>query len=201
MWPPVQLVVGILYTALLVRVLYGVMRLLGLSELRDDQSRVPGHQAHTASATQPNDHLTTPSGSLRAVGAEESSQARQAWTAISWESINLRVGPNYKKNKKKAPTARPLLQTVHVDAASSEWKVYTDGDADIACLPPEVAAAASERTPPLRASTGSSPPPPLPRYLVIAVHIPQYSSGASDGPNVRFYYTLAVPPELRKEPG
>ena len=135
---------------------------------------------------------------LRAVTAEAVAHAHHAWAPIAWESIKLRVGPDYKRKKKKAPTAAPLLPCVGVELLRAEQKVYSDGHVDAACLPPEVAAAAAEPTPPHRPSAAT--PPPLPRFLVVNVHVPSYGGPEPDGPNLRIAFVLAVPPDLRSEP-
>ena len=116
-----------------------------------------------------------------------------AWSPVDHRDIKLRVGPNYKKNKKKAPSGPALLQCVGVDLISAPRKVFSDGACDAACLPPEIAAAAAEQTPP----PGSGGP--LPRFLVVTISMPKYSSGATDGPNMRWAVFHGVHPSLRDD--
>ena len=49
---------------------------------------------------------------LREVSLEEMVSARDSWSGVHWESIKLRVGPNYRKHRKKQPTTEPLLDCV-----------------------------------------------------------------------------------------
>ena len=116
--------------------------------------------------------------------------ARHAWAPVDWRTILLRVGPNYKRRKRKAPTPAPLLPCIGVDILRADHKVFSDGQVDAACLPPEVAAAAAEA--PLD-------PNALPRFLAVTVSMPQYSGPAADGPNFRFFVLHAVPKSLRNE--
>ena len=131
------------------------------------------------------------------VAVDDVVHARAAWAPIDYESIRLRIGPNYRRNGQKAPTGKPLLPCISVQLLQSETKVFCDGDSDASCLPAEVQAAAAEPTPSPRADQK----PPLPRYLVVSFSMPRYSGSAESGPTLRFTYVYAVPPKLRSEPG
>ena len=125
-------------------------------------------------------------GTLREVPFAASVDAKHAWSTVGWEDIRLRCGPNYKRNKRKKPTAEPLLPCVGVDVFCAPRKLFSDGATGLACLPAEI-----------RAATAGSAP--LPRFLVVSVHMPNYASGAADGPNIRYTCYLVVPPELRSD--
>ena len=139
----------------------------------------------------------TSSHLLKEVASKDIEAARNSWSALRWHDIKLRCGPNYKRNKKKAPTDSPLLPCVGVDIFQVDSKAYSDGQVDKGVLPQAVAAAAAEPTP--RAS-GRGEPPPLPRYLVVGLHMPNYKGNQADGPGFRHCVYLAVPPGLRKQP-
>ena len=132
---------------------------------------------------------------LPMVSADKVDSARGVWAPMDWTSIMLRIGPNYRKHRQKAATEAPLLPCVGLQLMRCESKVYSDGCVDLACMPPEVAAAAAEPT-----HIGSGPPP-LPRFMIVTFCMPRYSGSAADGPTLRFTYVYAIPPELRSEPG
>ncbi len=141
-----------------------------------------------------------PSG-LPEVAPSEATTAQNAWSSVHWQDICLRVGPNYKQNKRKRPTKAPLLPLVGVDIFQAEQKVFCDGIKDAAYLPAEIVMAAAEAAPAGSLLDGTSgAQPPLPRYVVVCVHMPTYSGPATDGPNARFCFYLAVPSELRRDP-
>jgi hypothetical protein len=144
--------------------------------------------------------LVTALCGIRATSLEYVAGAHHAWSPIDWSTIRLRVGPDYRRHKRKAPTAQPLLPCVGVEVLNTPEKVFSDGIADARCLPPEVAAAAAEATPPVFDAKSSEPPPPLPRYLSVSISMPQYQGSAADGETVRVSVLHAVPQNLRKDP-
>ena len=211
----------VLYALLLLRVLFALGRLLWkvrsaqTADARASSDRgvtAVYSQSKGAGKTAPssggpvaaNGRPATPIAASSAMlpGATQIADARNAWAPLSWSDIRLRIGPNYKRNKKKGPTAAPLLPCVGVSVLQAEQKVFGDGITDAACLPPEVAAAAAEPTPPasIPGSSRAVAPPPLPRYLVVTVCMPKYTHGAADGPNLRFSFVLSVPSRLRTDP-
>lgn len=121
-----------------------------------------------------------------------------AWSPATWESIRLRTGPDYSRNKRKEPTAKPLVQCVGVHLNKLPSKLFGDGKLDAAFLPAKVVTAAAEPTPPQ--PTPGAPPPPLPRYLVVTWHMPRYQGRSADGPTLRCSYVFAVPAGLRHDP-
>ena len=52
------------------------------------------------------------------------SKAAHAWADLSAESFNVRCGPNYARNGKKAPSAAALGDVVAVDTFISEKKIF-----------------------------------------------------------------------------
>ena len=147
---------------------------------------------------------------LRPTSLEHSATARHAWAPINWRTIKLRVGPDYKRLKRKRPTSRPLLPCSGVDILQGERKVFSDGKLDASCLPPEVAAAATEPTPPRTpsdsdrstvdgSSSATSSEMPLPKFLAVSISMPRYSGPSVDGSNVRYHVFHQVPPTLRDD--
>lgn len=65
----------------------------------------------------------------------------------------------------------------------------------MSCLPLEVVQAAREEAAPAARSAMANVPA-LPRFLVVTIHMPHYSTGASDGANSRFSFYLAIPADL-----
>ncbi len=93
----------------------------------------------------PSGQLQPRPGGLPYVSPREVLSARGAWSRVDWSDLRLRIGPNYKRNKRKGPTLSPLLECVGVDIFQSPRKVFSDGEVDAACLPEEVALAAGCR--------------------------------------------------------
>ena len=111
-----------------------------------------------------------------------------AWGYVFWNTMRLRDGPDYRRNKIKRPASPPLLPCVGFDAFRTSRKLFTDcSEAQAACLPPEVLAAAREASP---------GPTELPRFLLVSVNMPTYSGPAADGPTLKFVVYFAVPPAL-----
>ena len=131
------------------------------------------------------------------VPTTEFETARHAWGPLQWETIRLRVGPNYRRNKQKAFTGAPILPCVGMDFFQAERKAYAEDGRSISYMPPEIVAAASE--PSGCDLTTPMQQPVLPRFVVISTYVPQYSSSASDGPNCTFIMYLRVPVDLREQ--
>jgi len=82
-----------------------------------------------------------------------------SWTRCPGGAFKVRCGPNYSKNRRKAPSAPSLYEVFAVDAYSSETKLAHIGR--VAELPPDPA-----------------PPPPdcgLPSYVIINWMVPNYA--------------------------
>jgi hypothetical protein len=195
--------IALIYTYLLLRILRALLSLMRYLQAASASGAAAG-SAVAANGAAP-DAATRCVGCVSGLSATRLSagaSAKHAWAPVDWSGIKLRIGPNYKKNKRKAPTATPLLPCVGVDLLCAERKIFCDGLSDAACLPPEVAAAAKEPTPSASSATqaGGGSLPPLPRFLVVTISMPRYSAGAADGPNLRFAIYFSVPAGLRKDP-
>lgn len=194
----VECTLGILYALLLARVLSafrGILRSLSETLLEGVQASHLPEAAPTAPAVP----FLACRTEITAVPPSEALAANHAWSEVGWQTIRLRVGPDYPQNRRKLPGASPILQCVGVDVFGAPEKIVGDGLLDAGCLPGEVVAAAAEPTPPPALS--GPVPPPLPRYLVVTISMPRYGSGAPDGPNYRIAIYLVVPPTLRDEGG
>ena len=113
-----------------------------------------------------------------------------SWGDVVWSTLQLRDGPNYKRNRIKRPALPPLLPVVGMEAFRSPRKTFTDcSEEQASCMPPEVLEAARST-----ATTG------LPRFLIISVNVPSYAGPAPDGPVVKFAVYFAVPPSIASEP-
>lgn len=116
---------------------------------------------------------------LREAALTDISFARNAWCPLSWQSIKLRIGPDYKTRKAKAPTRSPLLECCGVDLFRMEQKVVTSlGHAHAPYLPKEV----------MRAANGGECMCDLPKYLVVSISIPGYASSQADGPGIKLMW-------------
>ena len=133
---------------------------------------------------------------VRCVPATEFETAAHAWGPLQWETIRLRVGPNYRRNKQKAFTGAPMLPCVGMDFFQTERKAYVEEGRSVSYMPPEIIAAASE--PSVWTAATPALQPVLPRFVVISTYVPQYSSSAPDGPNCTFIMYLEVPADLRE---
>ncbi|KAH9107872.1 hypothetical protein AeMF1_016817 [Aphanomyces euteiches] len=65
--------------------------------------------------------------SLDAVAAEASNTAKRAWAPLDATRFRVRKGPNYKRNKIKAPSGPALLELVAVDVFQSDLKIDNVG--------------------------------------------------------------------------
>lgn len=174
----------------------------------------PTPPPHCGQARPPAALLAPRPGAMPQAPLEKVASAIGSWCPIDWSDIVLRVGPDYRRNKRKALTSSPALDCVGVDAFHTLRKVFSDGELDAGCLPPEIlaatrraghaeptaapaAAASSSAPPPPAAAARLAAPPPLPEYLVVSVSMPTYDSPAPDGPGMKFNFYYAVPRELR----
>jgi len=108
---------------------------------------------------------------------------RHCWTIPDDSVLNVRIGPDYKHNKQKAPTRPALFRTIGCDLFSSEKKLMDVGsNVNLPfddCIPE------------------GAIPAPYPRLLMINFQLPKPSGGvfgstsSADGPGYNFvlYYT------------
>ena len=138
----------------------------------------PASNKSKAVGSQSSVRLECKSG-LREVSLEEAKSAKEAWCRVHWESISLRDGPDYRRNKIKRPTASPLLECIGLDVFQVEGKVVTAlDDAHADYLPPKIvtAAAASQRA------------TELPAYLLVSISMPNYAGSQADGPGMKIIW-------------
>jgi hypothetical protein len=197
--------IALIYTYLLLRILRALLSLMRYLQAASASGAAAG-SAVAANGAAP-DAATRCVGCVSGLSATRLSagaSAKHAWAPVDWSGIKLRIGPNYKKNKRKAPTATPLLPCVGVDLLCAERKIFCDGLSDAACLPPEVAAAAKEPTPsasatlpcghdidaPLLGRSGRWPKPPV-------CHILLRARGPAQRPEPRCILAVRVPGRLK----
>jgi len=125
LWPTIHNAVLLLLTAsgqlaalLLGRWCRRVLAELDI-ELVDADDTVNASAARFAAiATRP----TCKSGLREVPLSDAASNARNSWSAVHWQSIVLRVGPDYNRNKHKRPSKAPLLPCVGVDVFKVDRK-------------------------------------------------------------------------------
>ena len=113
-------------------------------------ARLPSRSNRRHALSQPADDTATPKAPLLQCCSgvphrpqPSLMQETHAWGGNYWASINLRDGPDYKRNRIKRPARPPLLPCVGLDAFRTTRKVFTDcSEAQAACLPADVLEAA-----------------------------------------------------------
>ena len=82
-------------------------------------SRAAANASLSPGGIPPHMHVAGSSFKHAASPEETGAGKGMVWTQSKGESFNLRIGPNYKANGKKAPSAEPLYETVAMDLLRS----------------------------------------------------------------------------------
>lgn len=110
------------------------------------------------------------------------------WTKIDSSFFNVRIGPDYNRNKKKAPSGAPIYEPFAVD---------------IFCAKTRVDHAASRFQLPDTTSIDSSLPGHIPAIMVVQMQIPSEPpamfSFAEDGPGWALLMYFMITEETRKQ--
>jgi len=129
-----------------------------------------------------------PGNTLLRVNTPQRTSPVHSWSTIDHTEFNVRIGPNYSWNKKKAPSASPLYECFAVDVFSAAARIdhaaerfaipkkYTDVDTHSAFVPPVFVV-----------------------QIQIPADSPSFFSSVTDGPGWSICMFFAITPQTLSE--